>query len=94
MQKDHDRGSAGQRPGDEKLRSGQFHASGAIVCAEGLVERRPPPGRDGRSEARTQGARVSTLDTGATEDKASGRAARLRRHGGRFAQLSPANVDA
>jgi hypothetical protein len=36
------------------------------------VERYSSPGRDGRSQARTQGALVSTLDTGATEDEAWG----------------------
>src|SRR5881396_1031115 len=42
---------------------------------EGLAECRSSPGRDARSLGRTQGASIS-IDMGATEDTARGRAAR------------------
>src|SRR5215218_4983563 len=64
--------------GDESsvLRHGPQRSQARVTfLLEGLAEYRSLSGRDARSQARTQGAPVSS-DTGATEDAAWGRAAR------------------
>src|SRR6266516_6907922 len=55
-------------------RAGHSVATGETLPEEGLVECRSSPGRDARSEARTQGVSIA-LAIGATEDAASERAA-------------------
>src|SRR5207244_10598228 len=54
---------------------GKYRPQRGTAGQEGLAERRSSSGCDGRSEARTQGAPIAKA-IGATEDAASGRAAR------------------